>query len=47
MVDVAEVGQWCCLGESEQGLENVDQTQISFINIEPATGSSNCQGDLP
>ena len=26
IVDVAEVDQRCCLDESEQGLENVDQT---------------------
>ena len=28
IVDVAEVNQWCCLEESGQLLENVDQTHL-------------------
>ena len=28
IVDVAEVNQWCCLEESGQWLENVDQTHL-------------------
>ena len=32
IVDVAEVNQWCCLEESEQRLENVDQTYPVLAN---------------
>ena len=50
IIYVAEVKQWCWLEESEQWLENIDQTRLALVSGKPVlqktTRSYSCQGIL-